>query len=53
MIVPHRNTVRIALGYDKPPHKDCAAFYDAGYWCEATGLLAPPASGMLGTAAIS
>jgi len=33
--------LRIELGYYKPPHKPAEAFYDASYWCEATGLPAP------------
>jgi ABC-type nitrate/sulfonate/bicarbonate transport system substrate-binding protein len=33
--------LRIELGYYKPPHKPTEAFYDASYWCEATGLPAP------------
>jgi NitT/TauT family transport system substrate-binding protein len=37
--------LRIELGYYKPPHKPTEAFYDSSFWCEATGLPAPPAAG--------
>jgi ABC-type nitrate/sulfonate/bicarbonate transport system substrate-binding protein len=37
--------IRIELGYYKPPHKPTEAFYDAGFWSEATGLAAPASGG--------
>ena len=30
--------LRIELGVYPPPHSPPQRFYDAGYWCEATGL---------------
>jgi ABC-type nitrate/sulfonate/bicarbonate transport system substrate-binding protein len=38
--------LRIELGYYAPPHKPTESFYDANYWCEATGLPAPRPIGM-------
>lgn len=38
--------LRIELGYYKPPHEPAEAFYDASYWCEATGLAAPAPGGL-------
>ncbi len=62
-VVPHGrlNTValrgnielRIDLGYYPPPHAATEEFYDASYWCEATGLAAPPAAGMPENAVIA
>ncbi len=37
--------LRIELGVYPPPHHDAEHFYDASYWCEATGLSAPKPGG--------
>jgi len=33
--------LRKEMGVYKPPHDPPQRFYDAGYWCEATGLPPP------------
>ncbi len=38
--------LRIELGVYPPPHHAAEHFYDASYWCEATGLPAPKPAGM-------
>lgn len=45
--------LRIELGYYRPPHRATEDFYDASYWCEATGEPPPPAGGMPANAAES
>ena len=37
--------LRIQLGVYPPPHHTAEHFYDASYWCEATGLPAPRPAG--------
>ena len=37
--------LRIELGVYPPPHHAAEHFYDASYWCEATGLPAPQPTG--------
>ncbi|MFT5540346.1 MAG: hypothetical protein ACI82H_001876 [Alphaproteobacteria bacterium] len=37
--------LRIELGVYAPPHHAAEHFYDASYWCEATGLPAPEPAG--------
>lgn len=37
--------LRIELGVYPPPHHAAEHFYDASYWCEATGLPAPAPGG--------
>lgn len=38
--------LRIQLGVYPPPHHSAEHFYDASYWCEATGLAAPQPAGI-------
>jgi ABC-type nitrate/sulfonate/bicarbonate transport system substrate-binding protein len=38
--------LRIELGVYPPPHHTAERFYDASYWCEATGRPAPPPAGL-------
>lgn len=38
--------LRIQLGVYPPPHHPAERFYDASYWCEATGLAAPQPAGV-------
>jgi ABC-type nitrate/sulfonate/bicarbonate transport system substrate-binding protein len=38
--------LRIQLGVYPPPHHPAEHFYDASYWCEATGLPAPHPAGL-------
>jgi ABC-type nitrate/sulfonate/bicarbonate transport system substrate-binding protein len=38
--------LRIQLGVYPPPHHPAERFYDASYWCEATGLAAPRPAGI-------
>lgn len=38
--------LRIQLGVYPPPHHPAERFYDASYWCEATGLAAPSPAGI-------
>jgi ABC-type nitrate/sulfonate/bicarbonate transport system substrate-binding protein len=37
--------LRIEMGVYKPPFSPAEKFYDAGYWCEATGMPAPEKAG--------
>jgi ABC-type nitrate/sulfonate/bicarbonate transport system substrate-binding protein len=37
--------LRIQLGVYPPPHHPAERFYDASYWCEATGMAAPRPAG--------
>jgi ABC-type nitrate/sulfonate/bicarbonate transport system substrate-binding protein len=41
--------LRIELGVYQPPFSPAERFYDAGYWCAATGLPAPAPAGMPAT----
>ena len=38
--------LRREMGVYRPPFSPAEHFYDAGYWCEATGLPAPQPAGM-------
>ncbi len=38
--------LRIEMGVYKPPFSPAERFYDASYWCKATGLPPPKAAGM-------
>jgi ABC-type nitrate/sulfonate/bicarbonate transport system substrate-binding protein len=38
--------LRIQMGVYEPPFSPAERFYDASYWCEATGLAAPQPAGM-------
>ncbi|OGQ79603.1 MAG: hypothetical protein A3F90_17450 [Deltaproteobacteria bacterium RIFCSPLOWO2_12_FULL_60_19] len=38
--------LRIEMGVYKPPFSSAERFYDANYWCEATGLPPPAPAGM-------
>ncbi len=38
--------LRIELGFYKPPFSPAERFYDASYWCAATGLPPPEPAGM-------
>jgi hypothetical protein len=44
--------LRIQLDVYPPPHHAAERFYDASYWCEATGLPAPRPAGMPKNAAV-
>ena len=38
--------LRTEMGFYDPPYDPIERFYDASYWCKATGLPAPPAYGV-------
>lgn len=38
--------LRIEMGFYDPPHEPVERFYDASFWCEATGLPPPKAFGL-------
>jgi hypothetical protein len=38
-------TLRIQMGFGRPPYPPVERYYDASYWAEATGRPPPPPAG--------